>query len=248
MSRLLVGMASMAIIISACAASRKISSVGLREISSVAPAQKVSERRLRLAETKKFAKDCPQGLVDFLPALTLEDIEFPACPDSLVQNYHDALQLLKGDERTALEEAINSQCRSMGSSIDGTSIDLIFPREELRNLAARYSEGTAEARILGATREGIIALIEHHLPLDRWAQQNGQFLLSEEMVASLERIVLKRGCRLTDEEVDASFHTIRRLEDLSRILVEGPQKQELSKLLHAIYAMQDRKIEEFFRP
>jgi hypothetical protein len=241
-------LASMALLIAACSASRKISTVGLRELSSVASAQAVSERRLRLSETKTFAKECPAELMQTVPALALENLEFPRCPDSLLNNFQTALPLLKSEERSVLEEAINSQCRSLGNSADGTSIDSVFPTSELHNLAARYAENSTDSKVMSATRDGITYVIEHHLPLDRWAKQNSGYLLSEEVVISLDKIVNQRKCKLSDEEVDSSFQTIRSLEDLTRLLAEGEQRQGVEKLLSGIYSVQDRKIEEFFRP
>ncbi|MGE3262635.1 MAG: hypothetical protein AB7K68_12710 [Bacteriovoracia bacterium] len=240
--------ASMAFLLFGCSAARKISSVGLREISSVSSTQAFSERRLRLSETKKFAKECPVEIVELLPVLALEDVDFPACPESLTQNFHAALPLLKSEERTVVEAAINSQCRSLGSVVDGTSIDAIFSASELKNLAARFPESSPEALCMGATRDGILFLIEHHLPLDRWVQRNGGYLLSEETVNSLDKIVNVRKCRLSDDDVDSSFHTIRGLEDLARLLIEGEQRTQVERLLKGLYGVQDRKIEEFFRP
>ncbi|MGZ3693099.1 MAG: hypothetical protein ACXWQO_02615 [Bdellovibrionota bacterium] len=248
MSRVLFALASMALVFLGCSASRKISSVGLREISSISSAQVVSEKRLRLSESKKFAKECPAAITEILPTLALEDVEFPACPEALVANSHAALALLKSEERTSLEEAINSQCRSLGNPTDGTSIDLVFPGSELRNLGARYPEKSTESQVLSATRDGISSLIEHHLPLDRWVHQNGGYLLSEEVVASLDKLMNEKKCKLSDEEVDVSFTTIRGLEDLSRLLTEGDQKHEVEQLLRGIYSVQDKKIEEYFRP
>lgn len=248
MSRFLLIIATFSILAAACSATRKISSVGVRELSSAEKAQVVSNLRLRLADTKKIAKQCPAELAHLLPNLALEDVIFPGCPAELAENFHAALPLLKPEERTAVEEAINSQCRSLGSNLDGTSMDVIFTSSVLGNLAARYPEETPESRALAGTRDGLSFLISHHLPLDRWVKTSSSYLLSEEVIAALEKMVVTRKCKLSDSDMDGSFHTIRLLEDLARILIDGEQREKITKLLVAIYAVQDRKIEEFFRP
>lgn len=231
-----------------CTATRKISTVGVREISSVRTAQVVSARRLHLSDLQQPPKECPADFVKTVQNLALEDVDFPSCPESLVNKLQTLLPILHSEERTAVEEAVSSQCRSLGSSADGSALDAVFPPNELRNLAARYPDGSAESTALKQAQEGITYLIDHHLPLDRWVRQNGGYLLSEEVVANLDKLINVRKCKFADEEVDSSFQMIRGLEDLDRILIESEQKRELRQMLHGLYLVQDRKIEEFFRP
>jgi hypothetical protein len=229
----------------ACSATRKISNVGLRDISSVQAAETVSERRLRASQVHSFAKDCPVELAEEFSFLVMDRVEFPPCPEKMVVSFASAAHYLKSDERTSVEEAINSQCRSLGSVTDGTALDLIFPDSELANLSAR-SPGSKDAE-LNNLGSAIQELIGRHLVLDRWVRQNGDFTLPEDVLQHLEQIIVGRKCHLSDDEVDQSYRTIRVLEDVAKILPPGKQRAHIERFLRGIYEIQDRKIEEFFR-
>lgn len=243
MSRLLI--LSLFLIFVSCTTTRKISSVGLRDISSLPGADAVSERRQRTFQAVQYAKECPQEVVDEFRFIAMERIEYPVCPEALARTFPVVAHYLKTDERNSIEEAMNTQCRSLGSVTDGTALDLIFPEAELSNLSSRAT-GSPDPS-LNEFRSVVQEMIDRHLLIDRWGRQNGEFILPEELLSHLNLIILDHKCRLSDDEVDQSYRSIRVLEDLVKILPEGKQREHVERLLKGIYVIQDRKIEEFFK-
>ena len=232
-------------IFSSCTSARNLSNVGLRELSSVHGGETVSKRRLEISQQKEFGKSCPLEVREEFGLLALDIIQFPACPEALTLNFASAAHYFQNEERTVLEEAISSQCRSFGSVTDGTALDQVLTDTELANLSSRATGGNDPA--LEHLKAGIQELSERHLLLDRWTRQNGDFTLSEEVLLHLDELINEHKCKLFDDEVDQSYRSIRALEDLARVLPEGRQRGHIQRFLQGIYDIQDRKIEEFFR-
>lgn len=237
-----------------CATSRKLSQVGLREPSSLRDSAAVSELRARIISLTDLPRTCPAGVRDFA-AIAKEKVAFPECPSGFEEAVQSAIPYLKLEERSTLEEAINSQCRSLGLNEFGDSLESMLLNFDNTGPLGRRSKiyqtlisTEGEMKILLRLRGHIQELVTYFLPLDRWARRNGEFVLPDEDLPQLHRLIVDKSCRMSDEEVDQAYRTIRSLEELSRILKEGPQEERIGNFVEGIHQVIEKKLREFFYP
>jgi len=151
-----------------------------------------------------------------------------------------------------VEEVLNSHCRSLGITEFGDSLEsLIANFDTTGPLGRRNKNGplpaNGDTKVLNDLRNGLQELVNHHLPLERWMRRNGDFVLPEEELRQLSRLVLDSECRLLDQDVDYSYHTIRSLEELSTILKEEDQEKRIEHFLGGVHLVIEQKIREYFR-
>jgi hypothetical protein len=245
---------SLLLLFCACGTTRKISQVGLREPSSDSNAVVISDLRNRISQTEKLAANCPKG-TEYFSALASERVIFPTCPSPLVENFQHALNYLKMEERTTIEEAITSQCRSLSNAQYGESLESLVANFESTGPLGRRAAIThtlrsteAETKILLGLKKGLEELVYQNLPVDRWVEVNGDFLIPERDLSQLDRLLVTQSCRLGDQDLEESYQMTRSLEELARVLKEGEQRSRLENFLGGVHRIIDEKIQEFFYP
>ena len=67
-------------------------------------------------------------------------------------------------------------------------------------------------------------------------------------LTQLNYLIIEKSCRMTDQEVDQAYRTIRSLEELSDILKDGPQEERINRFLEGMHQIIDKKLKEFFYP
>lgn len=244
---------STCLVLAGCGATRKLSQVGLREPSSVRENEAVSELRSRIHVTPKMASTCP-GEAHLFPELAMERVKFPTCPSILVESFQLSMKYLKIEERTTLEEVIGSQCRSLAQGQFGDSLETLLanfettgPLGRRKQIVQTVQSMSDEIQTLTKLKQGLEEVVYKILPLDRWVEANGEYLIPEEELARLEHLLIQRSCR-AEERVDKSYDATRALEDLARVLEEGEQRTRLETFLNGIHKIIDEKIREFFYP
>lgn len=241
--------------LASCSATRKISQVGLREPASVQVSISVSELRSQIIESREFAKACPQEIRDNFAKLAAERIHFPGCPSGLNELVQTAIPYLKLEERSTMEEVINSQCRSLGNSEFGDALENLLANYDSSGPLGRRAKIVqtllpldGETRNLQNLQGAVQELVDYHLPLDRWVRRNGDHVLPDEELTHLNRLIFTDGCRMTDQEVDQGYRTIRGLEELAKILKDGPQRDRIQSFLLGVDKVISQKLKEFFYP
>jgi len=238
-----------------CSATRKISQVGLREPSSVQISDSASELRSQIIENLEFAKACPQEIRDNFAKLATERINFPACPLNLNELVQTAVPYLKLEERSTMEEVINSQCRSLGNSEFGDALESFLANYDSSGPLGRRAKivqtllpQDGETRNLQNLQGVVKELVDYYLPLDRWVRRNGDHALPDEELTHLYRLIFTDGCKMTDQEVDQGYRTIRGLEELAKILKDGPQRDRIQSFLVGVDKVISQRFKEFFYP
>lgn len=239
-------------LLAGCSATRKLSQVGLREPASVKETSQASELRAKVISLSALPASCPKGVRNF-QALAKEKVSFPFCPAGFEEVVQSSTPYLKLEERSTLEEAVNSQCRSLGLNEFGDSLESLLLNFDSTGPLGRRSRvyqtlvsTEGEMKLLLQLKEQIQDLVNYHLPLDRWARRNGEFVLPEEDLIQLHRMIVEKNCKMSDEEVDQAYRTIRSLEELSKILKEGSQEERISEFLDGMHQVIEKKLKEFF--
>jgi hypothetical protein len=241
------------LLLAACGTTRKISNVEIRELASGSEPITVSELRARAMQLEKLPRGCPAG-TEVFSRLVSDRLQFPPCPKPLTENFPAALRYLKMEERSTLEEAIESQCRSIGKTQFGESLESLFQNFDSTGPLGRRAQITqtlqsteGELKVLAGLKKGLEELVYENLPLDRWAEANGDFVVPERELAGLERMI-RSGCRLSDEQLEHSYQMTRAMEELLRVLKDGEIRDRLERFLGGVYRVIDERIQEFFYP
>lgn len=256
--RALLHVASVALVMmttAACSSLRKLSHVETREPASVPAEVSLSPVRARLAAFTKFAKACPAELRELLPALAQERVKFPPCPQALPGHFEAVKEMLSPQEKSTVEELLNSQCRSIDSTYGGSPLDglieNVVPSPGRKNANAEEAETMSEAELLlrMKLRDGLQEVRALHAPLEQWIRVNGDYVIPEEELQFVDRLATREACRMSDQEVDHSYRTIHSLEALARIQPESePQRGRIERFLSGVHRVIDRKIREYFAP
>lgn len=249
-----IGCAILVIVLLGCTASRKLSQLERREPAAVRESA-VSELRLRASSLTSFPKSCPKEVKEVFADLAEDRVLFPACPSGLAESIQTALPFLKIEERSTMEEVVNSNCRSLGFTEFGDSLENLVTNYDTTGPLGRRSRivetllpTDAETKNLRELKNHLEEVVTYHLPLDRWVRRNGEFVLPEEDLNQLHHLVVEKGCRMSDQEVDQGYRTIRGLEELEKILKDGPQRQKIERFLVGIHKVIEQKLKEFFYP
>lgn len=236
--------------LAACSASRKVSHVDVREPAGVRASAQVSALREKLSQKTGAFPACPASLSEILPLLATERVKLPTCSDKLQTSLEAARAALSVEEISRVEELIEDQCRSSSELQSEGSLEDILRSAELgpasmRSSGQLYSEEQLQRR--DALRDSLLEMKRQNEPITEWMRLHGGFVIPDEPLQFLDRIIERSNCRMKSEEVDLSYRTIRSLEDLARMEPEGdPQRLRIERLLSGIYQVIDQKIREFF--
>jgi hypothetical protein len=250
MGPLRYGWLMVALVLLGCGASRKLSQYGVRRPASV-PSPVQPELRLKAAELK-FAKTCPEKIRAEFPSLALAKIEFPVCPENLFSVVEQSRSSLRLEEKSVFEEILASRCRSLGSGAYGETLESIYENFGGTGPLGRTADKTSSAdpEILRLRElQGLLQdLVEHHLPLDRWIRRNGDYLIPDEELQHLHRLLGEKNCRMSDDDLERTYRALRTLEDLSKILKDETQAAKMRTLVEGIQQVVDKRLVEFFYP
>lgn len=232
--------------LSACASQRKISHVEVRNPASVRTSAAVSALRDQYTKSPTVLQACPAEIRELLPLLVEERVKFPSCPPSLEASYEGAREVLRSEEISEISDLLSNDCRlsRLNESSFGAFLDNLDPANANfsgQNLSPQELERRQ------ALRSSLLEVKRVNDPLDRWIRNNGEFVISEEPLEFLQKIISHPRCRMTNEEVDLSYRTIRSLEDLAKIQKQGdPQRIRIELFLEGVHELIDKKIKEFF--
>jgi len=237
----------------ACSSLRKISNVETRELASLRTEEVISPLRDKVSQIQQFAKACPQEVVELLPVLANERVSFPACPLKLAESFEAAKEVLRGEEKSTIEELLASQCRTLpndfGSSPLDSLIEGVVPRAVGGRAREEFSEPVPDHHLplRMRVRSGLLEVRAIHEPLEQWIRLHGEFVMPEEELLFFERLVGSGKCRMSDQEVDQSYRTLNNLEALARLQGEQePQRKRIERFLFGVHKVIDRKIREYF--
>lgn len=240
--------------LTSCASARKLSQVGLREPASLRESTPITELRGKVMVLGALAPSCPKEVHNFAK-LAAAKVDFPVCPAGFPELVQSALPYLKLEERSTMEEVANSQCRSLGLNEFGDNLEDMFanydstgPIGRRAKLEQTLQSMEGELKVLADLREDIREMVEYHVPLDRWVRRNGDYVLPEDDLVQLHRLIVEKKCRMTDQEVDQAYRTIRSLEELAKITRDGPQEAEIAVFLVGMHQVIEKKLKEFFYP
>lgn len=249
-----LGCAIFALFLFTCSASRKISQVGLREPDSVQKPIVFSETRARLAMGLPLPAGCPKELSGF-SALSVQRVLFPACPTGLPETFQLSLSMLTLEERSTIEEMLNSRCRSLGTTEFGNSLENILNAYESTGPIGRRNKITqtvqsmeADFKLLASLKANLHEISQVHLPLDRWTRLHGEFVIPDEDLELLFDLIQKNSCRLRDQQIDGYSSAMRNLEELLPLLKDQNQQNLLLDFLKGFQTVIDKKLQEYFFP
>jgi hypothetical protein len=252
-------LASMALVaVVGCSASsvRKISHVEFRTPASARKEAAISANRAALGAFKEFAPACPGDLQSLLSSMATERVSIPLCPSALEADFYSLNLLFTEEERTALDEILNGQCRSRNHGSFRETLERVLNSLEAARDAApqtkeerRPSSWTEHAADFERVRSELEEVRNLQLPLDLWTQRHGDFVITEEEVDFLHKLVVKDSCRMENQEIDQSYRTMQSLEELIQLEKENdPQRAQLEKFFNGVQKVIDRRIQEYFRP
>jgi len=228
-----------------CGATRKISQVGLREPSSLHEASQVSEWRGKALGMSSFPKSCTKDISHF-SALAGEKVSFPSCPKKLVDAVNSDISYLLVEDRTTLEEVVAGQCRSFSVRNFSGPVDSLFESFDLASPVSRAEEYEREGKSFADLSAGIQELKNHHLPLERWVRRNGEFVLPDEEIALLFKLIVESSCRMSNIDVEPMLGAVRTLEELINVLPEGPQLERIRAFRNSVDGIVGERIREYF--
>lgn len=243
--------------LSACSTLRKLSRVETREIASVRSAIVVSPLRQKLIEFTQFAPACPEEIRSLLGQLADARVNVPPCPEGLQTNYEAVISVLKIEERSLIEQILNGQCRSFGKEGYDDTLDSLLNNFEVSRPLATAAISRKDTRILSGADEATALLAKvkanleelravHH-PLEQWIRRYGEFVIPEEELEFFERLIVTQNCKMTDQEIENSYRTMRAMEELMHTEREAePQRALIERFLLGIHKVIDSKIREYF--
>ncbi len=248
-----LGCAFFALFLFTCSASRKISQVGLREPASVQKPIIFSETRSQLAMRGELPKSCPSEMRGF-SALAVQRVQFPACPEGFTDTFQLSIPLLTLEERSVIEEMLNSKCRSLGASEFGNSLENILngydstgPIGRRNKVVQTIQSMDGDFKLLTKLKGDLTEISQVHLPLDRWTRVHGEFLIPDGDLELLNELIQKNSCRLKDQH-DAYSSISRGMEELLPLLRDANQQALLSEFLRGYQSVIDKRLQEYFFP
>ncbi len=249
-----LGCAFFALFLFTCSASRKISQVGLREPDSVQKPIVFSETRARLAMGLPLPPACPKEFAAF-STLAVQRVLFPACPLGLPETFQLSLTMLTLEERSTIEEMLNSRCRSLGTTEYGNSLENILNAYESTGPIGRRNKITqtvqsmeADFKLLASLKASLYEISQVHLPLDRWTRLHGEFVIPDEDLELIFDLVQKNACRFRDQQIDGYSSAMRNMEELVPLLKDQNQQTMLIEFLKGFQSVIDKKLQEYFFP
>ncbi len=244
------------ILIAGCGASRKLSKVGLRELSSDELAEasdRISQLRATVQNLDKIPRACSSEIRSEFVSLSSAKVALLGCPQGFVEVTQVASPLLKLEERALLEEMANAQCRGVAESqreIELRSFADSFERDgPIGRRKAQEPESLDEdINTLTALHDSIDEILAKNLRLERWVRvQNGPYILSEGDLPFFYDLIVRGKCEVKDNTVEQGYNAMEALEDLRQVLPAGESKQSLEKFLRGIHKLLDKKVGEYFR-
>ncbi len=237
----------------ACSSLRKISNVETRELASLRTEEAISPLRDKVSRIQQFARACPQEVVELLPVLANERVAFPLFRAKLAEAFGAAKEVLRGEERSMVEELLAGQCRTLPNDFASSALDSLIegvvPRVVAGQVHEESSEPVLDAHLLlrMRLRDELLEVRAIHEPMEQWIRIHGEFVMPEEELLFFERLVGTEKCRLSDQEVGQSYRTLHSLEALARMHGEqDPQRKRVKRFLFGVNKMIDRKIREYF--
>jgi hypothetical protein len=249
-----IGCAILALFLFTCSATRKISQVGLREPSSVEKPIVFSDLRSKLVMGIEIPKSCPKELKSF-SKLSAQRVIFPECPAGLMENFQLAIPLLSLEERSTIEEMMNSKCRSLGVTEFGNSLENILnsydstgPIGRRNKVVTTLRAMDGEFKLLNDLKINLSEVVQVHLPMDRWVKSNGQFLLPDQDLELLFRLIMGNSCNLRNIPIDGIYSSVRSLEEVIPLLQDQNQQVLLAEFLKGFQTIIDKRLQEYFFP
>ena len=233
------GCVGLALLLVGCATSRKISQFPLRDIASVRTVPGSVEARQKF-ESLKFPSSCPKGIQETLPKLIVEEMETVSCPAELAPSFAESYRLVKLEDRSLLEEVISSDCHSFGSD---------HPEEALSNvLQINANDADTPKESLKALKESVTKILNIHLPLSKWKDSNGLYLLPVEEFEFLQNFAIEDGCKIRADDLESAYRTVRILDEAKLHIRNETTLKAIERFLESFQIVLDKHLMEYFYP
>ncbi len=240
-----------------CSSERKLSHVETRLPSGANSTgdHQISPFRKQMSQAKTLPPSCPTEVRDLLGPISLERVTFPPCSEILETTFQAAHAALTVDEASVVEGLISVQCRLNPREPLPDTLEALMQADHVsrRSLNSLDEEkvsaiNSEDTRNRDALRKALIDFRNVATPINQWIRNNGEFVLSEELLEYFDHLAVRDACRMTDQEVDLSYRSLRSLEELARIKPESdPQRLRIERFLSGVHQVLDRKIQEYFR-
>jgi hypothetical protein len=246
------------LVLSGCGTSRKISKVGLRELSSDEAGlsrDRVSELRAKIQNLDHISGSCPPEVRKNFSALASVKALPPNCPAGFVEKVQIARPLLNMEEQSIVDEIVNVNCRNLvDSKRDGDlrhfaeSFESSGPIGRHRGEAKSEDEEDLKEGIdkLVTLKNALNEILAINIPFERWLERNGYYVLPEGDLDFFYNLIVQNSCRVTGDIVDDGIHAVRAIEDLQRLLPENEAKGDLKKFSNELQKLIGKKIGDFF--
>jgi hypothetical protein len=212
-----------------------------------------SETRSLLAMRSELPKACGKDLQGF-SVLAVQRILFPNCPEGFSDTFQQSLPFLTLEERSVIEEMLNSKCRSLGASEFGNSLENILntfestgPIGRRNKIVQTLQPMDGDFKLLNDLKGSLLEVSQVHLPLDRWTRVHGEFLIPDGDLELLYDLIHKNSCRLKDQH-DAYSTISRGMEELLPLLRDANQQALLAEFLRGYQSVIDKRLQEYFFP
>lgn len=241
------------LLLAGCGATRQISQVEVRQLSSEQESNSISGVRAKLSVLNSLPVRCSSVLRENLLPLTLEKVAYPDCSSSLLSNYPKISAFLEGDEKTLMEEVVNSKCRALSSDSSMLTLESFYqnfattgPLGRIQDSKSSKKEAPPQAESLEAFRKGIAETISDHSPIDRWVKKNGDYILPDEDLSFFENFMVSHSCDRNFLEVEEGYRAIRNLEAILKHVSTPKVRERAEKLLVGLYQTIDLRAKELF--
>jgi len=233
------GCVCLVLLLSSCATSRKISQLPLRDLASVQVFPESDNARQNF-QTVVFPSSCPKPIQDILRRIASEEMEVVSCPSELSLGLDRGYRFIRIEERSLLEEVLSSDCHSFG-------VDR--PEEVLSAIMQRSSpDSSISVEAIAQLKESIETILKVHLPLSKWKESNGSFVLPEEELRFLQHFSLKEGCKVQVENLESAYKTVRILEEAKRNIRREETRELIENFLSIFQSTLDKHLIEYFYP
>jgi len=238
-----------------CSTARKVSKVGLRELSSEEGGQQnaLSEVRAKIQNTTRFSRACPKEVESELAGLAALRVLAPSCPKGFMELVQISTNMLKLEERSLLEEMSTAQCRSMvelelDSSLRGflDEFEIDGPVGRRKGITESFVSMEDDFKTLERLRSSLNEVLSVNVPFERWIARNGNYVLPEADLHFFYSLVIQNGCRVDSDVIDEGFRAMQTLEELRRLMPDGSAKSSLELFMQGIHKLIDKKVGEYF--
>lgn len=233
------GCVCLALLLFSCATNRKISQLPLRDLASVHVFPEMEAGRSDF-NAASLPGSCSKAMQDSLRPLVILEMEVVSCPADLSHGLDHGYRFVRIDERSLLEEALSSDCHSFGMDRPEETLSAILQRSN--------TDGSVSPEAIQKLKGSIDTLLKYHLPLSKWKDVNGSYVLPEDEFRFLQNFSVKDGCKIRPENLEGAYRTVRILEEAKRNSGREDTRELIDSFLSSFQNILDKHVMEYFYP